>query len=443
MLTVLLGVTVLVLVAVLAAVVQRLDGPFSALTIVGIGLVLYVVAIPVEVSLTGNRVLVLDALIPLPRAVTDAVLPLALLALVCFTAGYLALASAGGRMRDVEATREDVDRALTGVGLTALAAIGVMVVMFGPTLLAMRDYESAYTERYNSPVFALGLTLTQFLVAMYGQARARFGPHGLRDAAVFTAALVAWGLYSNQKTPIVLAGLVLLGYLLRRVRRVPGVVMAAVVLLTPVTLGLAAISFSVFRGGGSLDLGARTSYLTSIEPAGPFLSIVDEIDLRGSTAPSSGFGESVLNGLLGWIPQAVWPQRPLDLAEQFARTRVPDWQPGEGYGYSPFAEALHQGGAAGVAAYFLLLGMGIALVRNFLTQRSRPPAQRIVNETFYYVVVAYLLFTLFRGPFAASVTVIAHTAAVYVAVVVATRFAPDLSLAPRAEARRDECVSST
>lgn len=446
MTTVLLGATLLLVVGVLAAYAQRVDGIFSPVTIVGISLVLYVVAIPVEVSLTGHRELVLDALVPVPQAVTDAVVPLAFLALLAFTGGYLVLA----HRRDEQPgavpaalTRDDVAVALRGIGTTAMLAVAAMVLMFGPSLIAMRDYESAYTERYSSPVFALGLTLTQFLVAMYGQARARFGPHGLRDAVLFTLGLLAWGLYSNQKTPLVLAGLVLLGYLLRRVRRVPGVLMVAVVVLAPAAMGVAAFSFSTFRGGGTFDLSARTHFLTSIEPAGPFLSIVDEMTLRGSTAPSSGFGESVLNALVGWIPQSVWPQRPLDLAEQFARARVPDWQPGEGYGYSPFAEALHQGGAAGVAAYFFVLGLGIALLRNLLTQWRTPSPHRLVSETFYYVVVAYLLFTLFRGPFASSVTTLAHASAIYLAVMVATSLAPRPLPVPQTEARRHECASST
>ena len=62
---------------------------------------------------------------------------------------------------------------------------------------------------------------------------------------------------------------------------------------------------------------------------------------------------------------------------------------------------------------------------------------------FYYVVVAYLLFTLFRGPFASSVTTIAHTSAIYLAVMVATSFAPRPLPAPPTETRRHECASST
>ena len=40
------------------------------------------------------------------------------------------------------------------------------------------------------------------------------------------------------------------------------------------------------------------------------------------------------------------------------------------------------------------------------------------------MVIAYLLFTLFRGPFQALVTTIAHGSAVLVAALVATYFAP-------------------
>ena len=96
--------------------------------------------------------------------------------------------------------------------------------------------------------------MMQVLVAMLGFALARFGRHRLRNAALFAALLIAWGLYSNQKTPIVLAGLVVLGWLMSRVRKPSGVLIGITVLVMPVLLGVAAFAFSSFRGGGGLDL---------------------------------------------------------------------------------------------------------------------------------------------------------------------------------------------
>jgi hypothetical protein len=204
-------------------------------------------------------------------------------------------------------------------------------------------------------------------------------------------------------------------------------VIGIAVFAMPVVLAVAAISFSNFRGGAGFDLADRSGYLTTIEPAGPFVSIVDETLDRGSSAPDSAFGESIVNGLIGWVPRAVWPQRPLDVAEQFARVRIPDWKPGEGYGYSPFAEAMHQGGLAGIAAYFFLFGLAVAVVRNLLLRRRhRGSAYTIVSECFYHVVFLLLMFTLFRGPLQAFVTTLVQYSSALLVALVATALMPRL-----------------
>jgi hypothetical protein len=218
-----------------------------------------------------------------------------------------------------------------------------------------------------------------------------------------------------------------LGEMVSRARRPSAVVVGLAVMVMPLVLGLSAFSFSAFRGGGGIELTDRTGYLTNIEPAGPFVSIVDEMTERGSSAPDSAFGESIVQALTGWVPRALWPDRPLDLAEQFGRVRIPDWKPGEGYGYSPFAEAIHLGGAAGIAAYFLLLGLAVAVLRNLLLRRRRPgSASTVVCESFYHVVFLLLLFTLFRGPLQAFVTTLVQYSAALVLALVA------LALLPRA-----------
>jgi oligosaccharide repeat unit polymerase len=421
-----LGVAFLVLVAVLAAATRTFDHVISPVTLFGLGLFLYVVAIPMEVTLTGNRFLTLRSTIPIPDDVVTGVVPLAFVALIAFVLGYLLVVDRTPFARPTF-SRAEIRQGQRALGFCAAVAVVGMLVLFGPELVAMRDYATSYTQRYESPLFAIGLAMMQVLVAMFGFSLARFGRHRLRDAMVFAGLLGMWGLYSNQKTPIVLAGLVALGYLTSRVRRPSAVAVGLTILVMPVVLAVAAISFSTFRGGGVFELAGRTGYLTTIEPAGPFVSIVDEMETRGSSAPDSGFGESIVHGLIGWVPRAIWPDRPLDVAEQFARIRVPDWQPGEGYGYSPFAEAIHQGGVGGIAAYFLLFGVLVAILRNLLLRRRhRGSAVTIVAESFYYVVVLLLLFTLFRGPLQAFVTTLVQTSAALVMALLATALLPRL-----------------
>ncbi|WP_107705061.1 hypothetical protein [Nocardioides allogilvus] len=426
MTVVVLGAVFLVLVALLAAATRSFDHVVSPVTLFGLGLFLYVVAIPMEVTLTGNRNLSLRSTIVIPQEVVTQVVPLAFVALIAFVVGYLLIVD---RTPFTQPTfsRADIAHAQRALGLCAALSVLVMLVLFGAQLIATRDYTTSYTQRYESPLYAVGLAMMQVLLAMYGFSLARFGRHPFRDAVAFAGLLSMWGLYSNQKTPIVLAGLVALGYLTTRVRKPSALAVGTSVMVMPVLLAVAAISFSTFRGGGVLQLAGRSGYLTTIEPAGPFVSIVDEMLDRGSSAPASGFGESVIQGLVGWVPRAVWSDRPLDIAEQFARTRIPDWQPGEGYGYSPFAEAVHQGGLAGVAAYFLLLGLVVALLRNLLLRRRHDgSALTIVAESFYHVVVLLLLFTLFRGPLQAFVTTFVQYSVALVLALVMTALLPRL-----------------
>lgn len=426
MTVIVLGVVFLVFVAVLASATRTFDHIVSPVTLFGLGLFLYVVAIPMEVTITGNKFLTLRSTVTIPDDVLTRIVPLAFLALVAFAVGYLLLVD---RTQFAEPTfsRAEVVHAQRTLAFCAGLTVLVMIALFGAQLAATRDYATSYTERYESPLYAIGLALMQVLVAMYGFSVARFGRHRFLGAASVAGLLGLWGLYSNQKTPIVLAGLVALGYLMSRVRRPSAILVGLTILVMPAVLAVAAISFSTFRGGGGFQFAGRTGYLTTIEPAGPFVSIVDEMQTRGSSAPQSGFGESIVNGLVGWLPRSIWPDRPLDVAEQFARIRVPMWQPGEGYGYSPFAEAIHQGGAAGIAAYFLLFGVLIAVIRNLmLRRRRRGSAATIVAESFYHVVVLLLLFTLFRGPLQAFVTTLVQYSVALVFALVATALMPRL-----------------
>ena len=403
---------------------RRFDHVVSPVTLIGLGLFLYVVAIPVEIQLTGKPRLVLRSEIPVPDDVLTGTVPLAFVALVTFAAGYFTVVDRTP-FRTPSFARPDVVRAQLALALCAGAALVLMATVFGSQLVATRDYTTSYTERYESPLYAVGMATTQALVAMLGFSLARFGRRRLAHTIAFAGALGAWGLYSNQKTPLVLAGSVALGFLVTKVRRPSGVLIGVTVFVMPVVLAVAAIAFSNFRGGAGFDLADRPGYLTTIEPAGPFVSIVDETLEPGSSAPDSGFGESILNGLVGWVPRAVWPDRPLDLAEQFARVRIPDWRPGEGYGYSPFAEAMHQGGIAGVSAYFFLLGLAVSVLRNLLLRRHHQgSAFMVVCECFYYVVFLLLLFTFFRGPLQAFVTTLVQYSAALVVALTATALLP-------------------
>ena len=160
-------------------------------------------------------------------------------------------------------------------------------MLFGPQLVATRDYTTSYTERYESPLYAVGLAMMQVLVAMFGFSLARFGRHRLRNAALVAALLHRDGASTpTRRRRSCSPASSVLGWLMSRVRKPSAVLIGIAVLVMPVVLGVSAFAFSSFRGGGGLELAGRTGYLTNIEPAGPFVSIIDEMTERGSSAPT-------------------------------------------------------------------------------------------------------------------------------------------------------------
>ena len=143
MTVVVLGLVFLVLVAVVAATTRRFDHVVSPVTLFGLGLFLYVVAIPVEVSLTGKPSSSCAARsTSRRRSYTHD--PPGLVALSTFVAGYYLVVDRTPFDRPTF-RRADVVHAQRSLVLCAGLAVVGMLVLFGPSC-ATRDYTTSYTD---------------------------------------------------------------------------------------------------------------------------------------------------------------------------------------------------------------------------------------------------------------------------------------------------------
>ena len=420
----LLGTSFLALICILASLTRPYDSYLSPVTVFGLGAFLYIVAIPMEVAVTGSRYLRLHTLIYIPESVSRTAVVLAFCAYLAFFAGYWLVLNRErpwvGRRGSAPGNR--IVRQV--LGFSSLATISAAVALFPSMLVATRVYETSYTERFENPLFSALSFAAVLSTGMYTFAVGRDRTRGIGRCVALVVALTWWGVYSNQKSPIVIAGLALGSLLLRggRDRRHP-FLFTLLVFSAPIVLGISALVFSLNRGGGSLDLVNRirlTGFLTGVEPAGPFYSLVVEVRDPGASAPGIWPGESVLHAAVGWVPRVIWPGRPMDLSLAFAQTHKADWQPGQGFGFSPIAEGLVQGGIVGLGAFFFLIGIIVASVRNTFARVEVGGTQVAgLYEAFFFVGVIYLCFIFFRGPLQGFVTGFVQSALILVPLAVA------------------------
>ena len=257
----------------------------------------------------------------------------------------------------------------------------------------MSTYESAYETSYDHSVFSLlcmYAVLALALVAAVLVCRARARPIFALAAVV---PLFFWGVFSSAKGPMFIALLGLASYFLGKRSRNPKLLLwiagalTALILFSPI--------FSMYRDGYTLSEAWDDYYcgVSRTDARGPIFSLTREISERDTLA----FGETYLTNAFLWIPRFIWPGRPLDLSEAFARENMAAWSAGQGLGYSLLAEAYVNFWWFGpLIQYFLigfLWGKAWALLRKVLR-----PAGEVYWRAIYGVVGFYLIAMMHRGP---------------------------------------------
>ena len=125
------------------------------------------------------------------------------------------------------------------------------------------------------------------------------------------------------------------------------------------------------------------------------VSLVDSIDSREELL----FGLSYLRGFFIFVPRFLWPDRPLDLSEEYARNTISRWQPGQGMGFSLMAEAFLNFWWLGPVLQYLMIGYLWGKSWAWLRRRFSP-VEPAYWQTLYGTFGFYLLILMHRGPVA-------------------------------------------
>lgn len=406
-------------------------GRYSTIFIFGLGVLLYFFSIPLEMAINGQTYYRLGSLwVELGTEERIMILIMSILSLLGFIVGlYLSrftirvplVSTLSSRSpKHVACHKKDFRNALLGIWFLS----GFIVfIIYNDSLKAMNTYQSAYAQNYSSPLFSY--FLGQFYICssiIAGLALWRRTPRGYVLGSCLLFVIFVLALYTSSKDPILLALLGLASAMLGGKRIGSVKILFLVLFAFPVVLLILPL-FSVFRSGIPISLEATQllgNYMsfTKIDPAGPMNAISHHI--MNPSPLRLGVTYITSAGIL--IPKILWPGRPLDLSEQFAREQITNWMPGQGLGFSPLAEALINFGILGAFLHFLLFAMLWGWGWR-LAQRSIFKYKEEQFLIFYQVVGFYALILSFRGPLISSLKVLIIFIVPYVVVFYSIRMA--------------------
>ncbi|MEZ5696741.1 MAG: O-antigen polysaccharide polymerase Wzy [Sphingomonadaceae bacterium] len=320
-----------------------------------------------------------------------------------FALAYYAL-TGGSRKTSYAPANAQFKRLLTDPYLRLLLGFVLIVILVIST--AFREALLSSTESYEGKIsgnysnygyaFLMSIALTSFsLILNYTVLNAR---RFLLATGIGISACIFLTVLTFSKFPLIFAALASF-CALYRFNKLPFLIqfiglLVGTSLMTIIFLPM----FSIFRASGELEfvgLNAQSVKLMIAEASSPF-TIVH----LGFSGYIDAGGHPLWESFALWVPRAIWVDRPLDIAEGFARQVLGEWQAGQGLGFSPFAEAYARTGLLGSFFFMALLGGVMALMQrgfaSVIPAAMRAPATLTIGG-----IVSVLML---RGPFSALIT---------------------------------------
>lgn len=398
----------------------KFEASYGTITIFGLGAFLYYIAIPMELSLRNMDSFVLSGVAyEVSPDLQLKIVAMGTMALVAFAAGYKFTGFAPfQRPADKSVQLHDYAPAPIPKHLYILtaASIALLLVFYQDDLQGVSSYEGHYTIAYSVPVFSvltelavIGLAMIAAMLVCRRTLRARM------LAILLVGLIVAWGIYSSDKDPLLLGLLAIGSTFVQRRGRFQFRVLLGIVVVILVSGPLVEL-FSAYRA--DVELTADNVRLDGVmldrDPTGPLVSLIETVEDR---TIEHRYGQTFLDGIILLIPRSVWPDRPLDLSEQFVRERLGNrWKAGMGMGYSLLAESFLNFGWFGPLIQYLFLGLlwgyGWRSIQTYCERTSHEYWQALYCSVGYYTLII-----MHRAPFSFPVK---HTV-----IVIAALFAVD------------------
>lgn len=277
--------------------------------------------------------------------------------------------------------------------------ITILVVFFSSDIAAvLSGYDGKIQARAEGSLFAFFYNLLLYSSVSLMVWKTLFGKESIKIGSISAVFLVIWSLLTFSKEPIVYSGIVLFAMCARNFSGFQSRIVGVSLVVSVLILVFVIPSFSSYRNTGKLEFinpkDFSLPFLFS-DASGPFSALVLAIQ-RGNVV----ILEPLWQSLTLWVPRVIWPTRPLDAAESFARAIMQNWQPGYGLGFSPFAEAQLRFGTILSPILLFLSGLSISGLQKYTLKRVAPS----IALSAMLVVHGYLLFTFMRGTFSGIFT---------------------------------------
>lgn len=378
---------------------------YDPLTLHFIGLLYYGFMIPIFITITENYYIIfLDNEISVSRDEVDSIAYALGVGYISFLLGYRMVTPrhfVGSMLERAKAARlETTDNSGTILAATVIACAIACVLFFSDQLLSVfSGYEGKIETRYEASTFALLYNFTLLVGASLMAFNIIFNRNYLRDGIIFTAFMFIWAFFTFSKEPMIFGALTIFATAVRAAPKYQTLALVGAVIVAILLLLFLIPAFSFYRATGVLslvDLGqVSVSFLFS-DANGPFSTLA----LAVKQGQSIQLGPLVESFFL-WIPRGIWPERPLDAAEEFARAVMTGWRPGYGLGFSPFAEGVLRFGFLSPILLFIA-GFTVSFMQKITTRLLSPS----LVPPLLLIVQSYILFSSHRGAFSGIFTAI-------------------------------------
>lgn len=384
---------------------SKREGYYSTVAVFGIGCYLYYVGVPVELAWIDDPIIrsSISELGMLSVFQINIIIFLGIVALWSFALGYRLSAYDPFVNRQPGIFGSEIPK---GFFIIVFVASVLLLIFFRGELGALGTYSGSSQTIYTNPEFSLLCTYVYVTMAIIGAVLLTKNSGRKKLAGVgILFSLIWWGVRVSDKDPLLMAilgfGVVFSGYRGKSLKILLYVIVGVIAAMFSFVL------FSIYRGGGDvsdIEKAFTLFGLRYLDPGGPMLSIADSLE----SVDNLRFGSTYFDFFKLIIPRAIWSERPLDLSEAYAISKMTGWSEGKGYAFSPLAEAIMNFSFLGVFVQYLMFGYFWGLFWKYL-RRLLWHIDASLWPAFYGVLGYYILIVFHRTPISGTLKTMFQT----------------------------------
>lgn len=384
---------------------KNLEGFFSVYFVFGLAGFAYFTLIPIELYLKGEEYYFARDWISLGSVERIIILFLSILSLLGFYSGLKT--SRYQLFSDKNSLNNTHDRlhkkyllrAIMILLCVSILCFSALVLFYRDFFAAQYDYTAAYMITYESPLYSFLKMHLLIALALMASVMMRQGCNwGGKLICIAIVSFILWvGILTADKNPLLLALLTCSSFL--KFDKISMKRFAIITFVGSISVIFLVLFFNIYRTRMPLEdvvhnLLLRSISFTQLDPAGPMVSLVRAIS---DDSIQMNFGSTYINSLGVLVPKTLWPDRPLDIAEAFARENISNWSEGQGLGYSPLAEAYVNFSFPGAFIHFFIFGMLIGGFLQFMRVKYFFKYD-FLFVPFVHIVIYYIVILSFRAP---------------------------------------------